>query len=74
LDEKRSLILTCGGGLINNPYANARPINGEELIKSNEKKKIAAVALSLISQNTSIIIGFSTTVFELATQLYPRVA
>jgi DeoR family transcriptional regulator of aga operon len=72
LEEKKLLFRTRGGGSINNPYAIERPIDEKEFIKSEEKKKIANAALSLIGQNDSIIIGSGTTVFELARQLHPN--
>lgn len=72
LEEKKLLFRTRGGGSIDNPYAIERPINEKEFIKSEEKKKIAKAALSLIGQNDSIIIGSGTTVFELARQLHPE--
>jgi DeoR family transcriptional regulator of aga operon len=72
LEEKKLLFRTRGGGSINNPYAIERPIDEKEFIKSDEKKKIAKAALSLIGQNDSIIIGSGTTVFEVARQLYPE--
>ena len=72
LEEKKLLFRTRGGGSMNNPYAIERPINEKEFIKSDEKKKIAQAALSLIGQNDSIIIGSGTTVFELARQLHPE--
>ena len=72
LEEKKLLFRTRGGGSVNNPYAIERPINEKEYIKSEEKKRIAKAALSLIGQNDSIIIGSGTTVFELARQLHPE--
>ena len=72
LEEKKLLFRTRGGGSVNNPYAIERPINEKEYIKSDEKKRIAKAALSLIGQNDSIIIGSGTTVFELARQLHPE--
>jgi DeoR family transcriptional regulator of aga operon len=72
LEEKKLLFRTRGGGSINNPYAVERPIDEKEFIKSDEKKKIAKTALSLIGQNDSIIIASGTTVFELARQLHPE--
>lgn len=72
LEEKKLLFRTRGGGTVNNPYAVERPINEKEFIKSEEKKKIATAALSLIGHNDSIIIGSGTTVFEIARQLYPE--
>jgi len=71
LEKKKLLFRTRGGGSIDNPYAIERPINEKEFIKTEEKKKIAKAALSLIGQNDSIIIGSGTTVFELARQLHP---
>ena len=70
LEEKNLLFRTRGGGSSNNPYAIERPINEKELINSEEKKRIARTALSLIGQNDSIIIGSGTTVFELARCLH----
>lgn len=71
LEEKNLLFRTRGGGSTNNPYATERTINEKEFINSEEKHKIAKVALSLIGQNDSISIGSGTTVFELARCLYP---
>ena len=71
LEEKKLLFRTRGGGSINNPYATERPINEKELIRADDKKKIAKAAVELIVQNDSIIIGSGTTVFELARSLYP---
>jgi DeoR family transcriptional regulator of aga operon len=72
LEEKKLLFRTRGGGSINNPYAIERPIEEKELIKSDEKKKIAKAALGLIGQHDSIIIASGTSVFELSRQLYPH--
>ncbi|WP_343704353.1 DeoR/GlpR family DNA-binding transcription regulator [Chitinophaga sp.] len=71
LEEKKLLFRTKGGGSTQNPYTVERPINEKEFIKSEEKKKIAKAALTLIGQNDSIIIGSGTTVFELARALHP---
>ncbi|MBA4140213.1 MAG: DeoR/GlpR transcriptional regulator [Segetibacter sp.] len=71
LEDKNLLFRTKGGGSINNPYTIERPIDEKEFIKTDEKKKIAKAALSLIGQNDSIIIGSGTTVFELARTLHP---
>jgi DeoR family transcriptional regulator of aga operon len=71
LEDKNLLFRTKGGGSINNPYTVERPIDEKEFINTDEKKKIAKAALSLIGQNDSIIIGSGTTVFELARMLYP---
>lgn len=71
LEEKKLLFRTRGGGSMNNPYTIERPINEKEFIKSDEKKRIAKAALSLIGQNDSIIIGSGTTVFELSRILHP---
>jgi len=71
LEEKNLLFRTRGGGSINNPYTIERPINEKEFINSEEKKRIARAALSLIGQNDSILIGSGTTVFELARALHP---
>jgi len=72
LEEKKLLFRTRGGCSLSNPYAVERPINEKEFIRSDEKKRIARTALSLIGQNDSIIIGSGTTVFELARVLYPE--
>jgi DeoR family transcriptional regulator of aga operon len=71
LEDKNLLFRTKGGGSITNPYTVERPIDEKEFINTEEKKKIAKAALSLIGQNDSIIIGSGTTVFELARTLYP---
>jgi DeoR family transcriptional regulator, aga operon transcriptional repressor len=71
LEDKNLLFRTRGGGSINNPYTNERPIDEKELINAEEKQKIAKAALSLIGQNDSIIIGSGTTVFQLARHLHP---
>jgi len=71
LEDKSLIFLTRGGASVNNPYTIERGINEKELIKSEEKKKIARAALSFINQNDSIIIGSGTTVFELARCLHP---
>ncbi len=71
LEDKNLLFRTKGGGSINNPYTVERPIDEKEFINTEEKKKIAKAALSLIGQNDSIIIGSGTTVFELARTLHP---
>jgi DeoR family transcriptional regulator, aga operon transcriptional repressor len=72
LEEKKLLYRTRGGGSINNPYMNERPINEKESINAEEKKKIAKAALSFIGGNDSIIIGSGTTAFELARSLHPQ--
>ena len=71
LEDKNLLFRTRGGGSINNPYTIERPINEKELINAAEKQRIAKVAVSLIGDNDSIIIGSGTTVFELARCLHP---
>lgn len=71
LEEKNLLFRTKGGGSTQNPYTIERPIDEKEFIRSEEKKKIAKAALSIIGENDSIIIGSGTTVFELARALYP---
>jgi DeoR family transcriptional regulator of aga operon len=71
LEERNLLFRTKGGGSIENPYTVEKPINEKEFINTEEKKKIAKAAMSLIGQNDSIIIGSGTTVFELARALYP---
>ena len=72
LEDKNLLFRTRGGGSITNPYTIERPINEKELIKAEEKQKIAKAALDLIGQNDSIIIGSGTTVFQLAHFLHPN--
>ncbi len=71
LEDKNLLFRTKGGGSITNPYTVEKPIDEKEFINTEEKKKIAKAALSLIGANDSIIIGSGTTVFELARMLYP---
>lgn len=71
LEERNLLYRTKGGGSIENPYANERPINEKEFINVDQKRKIARAALSFTSQTDSIIIGSGTTVFELSRCLYP---
>jgi DeoR family transcriptional regulator, aga operon transcriptional repressor len=71
LEDKNLLFRTRGGGSITNPYTIERPINEKELIKADEKQKIAKAALALIGQNDSIIIGSGTTVFQVAHFLHP---
>lgn len=72
LEEKKLLFRTKGGGSIQNPYAVEKPIDEKEFIKSDEKKRIARAALSLINGSDSMIIGSGTTVFEFARVLYPE--
>ncbi|WP_346237515.1 DeoR/GlpR family DNA-binding transcription regulator [Niabella insulamsoli] len=72
LEEKKLLFRTRGGASMQNPYAIEKPINEKEFIKSEEKKKIAKVALNMIGQNDSIMIGSGTTVYELARTLHPE--
>lgn len=72
LEDKNLLFRTRGGGSINNPYTVERPINEKELIRQDEKQRIARMALSIIGDNDSIIIGSGTTVFELAKCLHPQ--
>ncbi|WP_018627886.1 DeoR/GlpR family DNA-binding transcription regulator [Niabella aurantiaca] len=71
LEEKNLLFRTKGGGSLTNPYAIDKPVNEKELINSDEKRKIARAAISLIGQTDSIMIGSGSTVFELARMLYP---
>ncbi|MGX5818896.1 DeoR/GlpR family DNA-binding transcription regulator [Chitinophaga lutea] len=71
LEEKKLLFRTKGGGSTQNPYTIERPINEKELIKAEEKKKIAKAAMHLVGDSDSIIIGSGTTVFELARSLHP---
>lgn len=72
LEDKNLLFRTRGGGSINNPYTVEKPINEKELIRQEEKQRIARMALSIIGDNDSIIIGSGTTVFELAKALHPQ--
>ncbi len=72
LEDKKLLFRTRGGASMQNPYAIERPINEKEFIRSDEKKRIAKTALSLIGPNDSIMIGSGTTVYELARALYPE--
>lgn len=72
LEDKNLLFRTKGGGSINNPYTIERPIDEKELNNAEEKQKVAKVALSLIGENDSIIIGSGTTVFQLARYLRPE--
>lgn len=71
LEDKKLLFRTKGGGSTQNPYTIERPINEKEFIKTDEKKKIARIAETLIGQNDSIIIGSGTTVFELTRFIHP---
>ncbi|MBS1567242.1 MAG: DeoR/GlpR transcriptional regulator [Bacteroidetes bacterium] len=71
LEEKKLLFRTKRGGSINNPYAAEKPINEKEFINADQKKRIGRVALRLVEDTDSIIIGSGTTVFELARILYP---
>jgi DeoR family transcriptional regulator of aga operon len=71
LEEKKLLYRTKGGGSTQNPYTVERPINEKEFIKSEEKKKIAKAAETLIGFNDSIIIGSGTTAFELTRYIHP---
>lgn len=71
LEEKNLLFRTKGGASINNPYAGDKPINEKECINTDEKKKIAKAAISLIKNVDSIMIGSGTTAFALATALHP---
>lgn len=71
LEDKNLLFRTRGGGSIHNPYTSEKPIDEKELIKAEEKQKIAKAALSLIGHNDAIIIGSGTTVFQLARCLHP---
>jgi DeoR family transcriptional regulator of aga operon len=71
LEEKKLLYRTKGGGSTQNPYTVERPINEKEFIKSEEKKKIAKAAETLIGLNDSIIIGSGTTAFELTRYIHP---
>lgn len=71
LEEKGLLFRTKGGASIHNPYAGDKPINEKEFINTDEKKKIAKAALTLIKNTDSIMIGSGTTAFALATALHP---
>jgi DeoR family transcriptional regulator of aga operon len=71
LEDRNLLYRTKGGGSIENPYANERPINEKEFINVEQKRKIAKSALSFTLRTDSIIIGSGTTVFELSRCLYP---
>ncbi|WP_025763605.1 DeoR/GlpR family DNA-binding transcription regulator [Dyadobacter tibetensis] len=71
LEDKNLLFRTRGGGSLDNPYANDRPIVEKEFINSGEKQRIAKAALHLIENTDSIMIGSGTTVYELAKCLYP---
>ncbi len=69
LEEKNLLFRIKGGASNSNPYAIDRPIIVKELIKNDEKQRIAKEALQLIKNNDSIMIGSGTTVFALAKKL-----
>ncbi len=71
LEDKNLLFRTKGGGSVSNPYASERNINEKFFINSEQKKKIAKAALTMIGNSDSISIGSGTTVFELAHCLYP---
>ena len=71
LEDKNLLFRTRGGASINNPYIIERTINEKELLHSREKQQIARMAVSLIGDNDSIIIGSGTTAFTLAQALHP---
>ena len=71
LEERNLLYRTKGGGSLENPYANERPINEKEFINVEQKRKIAKAALPFTLQTDSIIIGSGTTVYELSRCLYP---
>lgn len=71
LQARNLLFRTRGGGSIDNPYAIEKPINEEEFINVEQKKKIAKAALFLTDETDSIIIGSGTTVFELSHCLNP---
>ena len=69
LEEKNLLFRIKGGASNSNPYAIDRPILINELIRNDEKQKIAKEALNLIKNNDSILLGTGTTVFALAKKL-----
>jgi len=71
LEDKGLLFRTRGGASITNPYTIERSINEKELIRSDEKQRIARKAIELIGNSDSIIIGSGTTVFALTQSLYP---
>ncbi len=72
LEDKGLLFRTRGGASITNPYTVERSINEKELIRSDEKQKIARTAIELIGESDSIMIGSGTTVYALAHFLYPK--
>lgn len=69
LEEKNLLFRIKGGASSTNPYAVDRPILVKETINSNEKNRIAKVAISMIQDNDSILIGSGTTAYAVARHL-----
>lgn len=72
LEDKKLLFRTHGGASLSNPYMNERTINEKELINSQEKKKIANAALSLLQDKDSIIIGSGTTAYQFSRYIHPE--
>ena len=71
LEDKKLLFRTHGGASMSNPYMNERTIDEKEHINAEAKQKIGKVALNLIKDNDSIIIGSGTTVYTFANMLHP---
>src|SRR5690625_2102857 len=72
LESRDLLYRVRGGALLNNPYINERPISEKESINTEQKKRIAQKASSLVVEDDSIMIGSGTTVFELVRYLHPK--
>jgi DeoR family transcriptional regulator, aga operon transcriptional repressor len=66
LEEKGLLFRSHGGAITHSPYVNERPVHEKFLYHIQEKKKIAARAVTLIQDDEAIIIASGTTVVALA--------
>lgn len=69
LEQQQRLYRTYGGASTKNLYTSDRPLQEKELVRADQKRRIAAAALPLIGTHDSLLIGSGTTVYALAQQL-----
>ncbi len=66
LEHRKLLFRTHGSATPNNPYINDRPVNEKELLRVDQKQRIARYASGLVESRDSIIMASGTTIIELA--------
>jgi DeoR family transcriptional regulator of aga operon len=69
LEEKGLLFRTHGGAALESPYIKDRPVNEKELLFVDEKARIGAAAVQLLTAQEAIIMASGTTMVALARAL-----